>query len=74
MIYEMGIKVGLSKLMFLCYETKTDLPDWCHTKMFLAKPWFVSEMNSLKAMAIRDSHIAFRKNNIFVLDNFMERA
>jgi hypothetical protein len=38
------------------------------------KPWFVSEVNSLYAMALFDSPLAFRNNNIFVLENFLNRA
>jgi hypothetical protein len=58
----------------LCREAQMDSPSWAQKRIFLEKPWFVSEMESLKAFAIQESSIAFRSNNIFVHDNFLKRA
>lgn len=57
----------------LCEAMDISLPDWCEGIPPLEEPWFVSEMESLKAMALMESPIHFRKRNIFVLENFLER-
>lgn len=49
-------------------------PRWATPMRFLPEPWFVSGSPSLYAMALRDSPIWFRRNNIFVLDNFLDRC
>ncbi len=59
---------------YLCSELKMQKPNWANKSYFLTEPWFVSEMESLKAMAILESPLEFRKNNIFVLNNFLQRA
>lgn len=58
----------------LCEEAGIDPPDWARRQYFLLRPWFVSGIESLKAMAIIESAPAFRRNNIFVHDNFLQRA
>lgn len=58
----------------LCQEVEIRVPDWARVVHFLEKPWFVSESNSLKAFALVESPMAFRRNNIFVLDNFLSRV
>jgi hypothetical protein len=58
----------------LCLETGIPSPGWARKSYFLPKPWFLSEMNSLKASAIIESPIAFRRNNLFVQRNFLQRA
>ena len=63
-----------SIVLQLCMNENISPPTWSMKKNFLSKPWFVSEMQSLKAMAIKESPIAFRRNNIFVLNNFLERV
>jgi hypothetical protein len=57
-----------------CAEMGLAIPDWANQTYFLDEPWFVAGMESLKAMAIVESPLYFRRNNIFVLDNFMSRA
>jgi hypothetical protein len=49
-------------------------PWWAVHPMVLAEPWFVSGMESLKASALLESPIPFRRNNVFVLGNFLSRA
>lgn len=58
----------------LCNEAQIDCPDWAEKKYNLESPWFVAETESLKPMAIIESPLAFRRNNIFVLDNFLQRV
>lgn len=57
----------------LCEEESMDPPSWSMKTYFLDKPWFVSGMQSLKAMAIQESPLPFRRNNIFAHANFLER-
>jgi len=58
----------------LCGEAVIDPPRWAGRPHFLPTPWFVAESESLKASALLESPLSFRRNNIFVLANFMERA
>lgn len=69
-----GLKVLLtSTVETLCQELHLDIPAWCGGISPLEKPWFVSGIENLKAMALVESPIHFRKRNIFVLSNFLER-
>ena len=58
----------------LCDEFEVDVPTWARKRYFLSVPWFVSGMNSLKASALLESPLPYRANNIFVHENFLERA
>ncbi len=58
----------------LCLEVGYSIPDWAKREHYLSKPWFVSEMESLKASAIVESPMVFRRNNIFVQQNILSRA
>lgn len=58
----------------LCHEAEIDTPTWACREYFLDRPWFVTGMESLKASAIFESAPEFRKNNIFVQENFLWRA
>jgi transcriptional regulator with XRE-family HTH domain len=58
----------------LCLEFEMDIPWWCKGISLLKEPYFVSEVENLKAMALVESPVYFRMRNIFVLDNFLERA
>jgi hypothetical protein len=58
----------------LCDEFSIDVPSWACKRYYLATPWFVSGMNSLKASALLESPLPYRANNIFVHENFLERA
>jgi hypothetical protein len=42
--------------------------------LFLPDPWFVAGIENLKASALVESPVQFRRNNIFVLGNFLSRA
>lgn len=58
----------------LCEEIEIETPVWAKQLYFLDKPWFVAETESLKAAALVESPLSFRRNNIFVLDNFTARV
>lgn len=58
----------------LCREFGIRAPGWCRGVVPLEEPWFVAGMESLKAMALAESPPYFRKRNIFVLNNFLDRA
>ena len=53
---------------------KISPPKWAQSMTALNKPWFVSGMESLKASALLESPLGFRAKNIFVHENFLERA
>lgn len=65
--------LSASTVEALCAEAKLATPDWCEAVPSLKQPWFVSEMESLKASALAESPACFRKRNIFVFGNFLER-
>jgi transcriptional regulator with XRE-family HTH domain len=58
----------------LCEEKSISPPQWCTQIKDLPEPWFVSGVEYLKPMALVESPLPFRKRNIFVLDNFLNRA
>lgn len=58
----------------LCDEVGLEAPAWSRALRFLARPWFVSGIESLKASTLVESPLPFRRNNIFVQDNFLARA
>lgn len=63
-----------SVVLSLCEEAGIDAPSWSTRSYYLDQPWFLSETESLKATALVESPVWFRKNNIFVLENFLKRA
>lgn len=58
----------------LCDELGLDTPDWLAAVPACATPWFVSGVESLKAIALVESPLRFRIRKIFVLKNFLSRA
>lgn len=58
----------------LCQEVGILTPEWAAKSYFLSEPWFPSEVESLKAILIIESPIYFRRNNIFVGENFLFRV
>ncbi|MDO8528155.1 MAG: helix-turn-helix transcriptional regulator [Deltaproteobacteria bacterium] len=63
-----------STVEMLCEEMEIKTPEWCRGVSELSEPWFVSGVENLKAMALVESPVHFRKRNIFVLENFLKRA
>lgn len=57
----------------LCEELGIPTPWWCLGVTCLPIPWFVSGVENLKVSALIESPIHFRKRNIFVLGNFLDR-
>lgn len=49
-------------------------PWWAMHPHALSEPWFVSGIENLKASALVESPLPFRRNNVFVLGNFLSRA
>lgn len=58
----------------VCAECGIDRPEWCAATPALDRPWFVSGVENLKATALVESPARFRRRNIFVLGNFLDRA
>src|SRR5262245_63240132 len=58
----------------LCNELKINPPEWILAVPAPHDPWFVSGMESLKAIAIVESPLPFRIRKIFLLENFLSRV
>ena len=58
----------------LTTEIGVPCPAWVRKALYLDQPWFVAEFQSLKATALLESSLPFRRRNIFVLNNFLMRA
>ncbi len=58
----------------LCNEVRLQIPDWVWLTPPCREPWFVSGMESLKAIALVESPLPFRLRKIFVLENFLTRV
>ncbi len=63
-----------STATYLCDELGIDTPRWIFDVPACTHPWFVSGMESLKAIALAESPVQFRIRKIFVLENFLSRA
>lgn len=59
---------------YLCDELHLDTPRWILEIPACKEPWFVSGMESLKAIALVESPLQFRLRKIFVLENFLNRV
>ncbi|MEO8061629.1 MAG: hypothetical protein ABI821_02665 [Pseudomonadota bacterium] len=58
----------------LAAELGESPPWWATRPLFLSEPWFVSGVENLKASALVESPTSFRRNNVFVLGNFLSRV
>ncbi len=58
----------------LCREAQLVAPDWVESVPACPIPWFVSGVENLKAIALAESPLPFRRRKIFVLANFLDRA
>lgn len=59
----------------LCFRNKIEIPDWVWDKKYrLKEPFFVGGLESLKAFLIAESPLSFRRRNIFVSANVLQRA
>jgi len=59
---------------YLCDELDLACPRWILEVPACKEPWFVSGMESLKAIALVESPLQFRIRKIFVLENFLSRV
>lgn len=66
--------LAASAVEALCHAQGWIPPDWCRGVPPIKAPWFPSGIENLKASALVESPADFRKRNIFVLENFLERA
>jgi hypothetical protein len=58
----------------LCDEIGLTPPSWLAEVPECAEPYFVGEMERLKAISIVESPLRFRMRKIFVLENFLSRV
>lgn len=63
-----------SIVMQLADEMKVPAPEWAKMSLALDEPWFVSKFKSLRAISLVESPVFFKRNNIFVGDDFLKRA
>jgi hypothetical protein len=63
-----------SAIEHLCAELDLETPSWSWGVPACKSPWFVSDVENLKAIAIAESPAHFRRRKIFVLGNFLARA
>ncbi len=63
-----------STVKALAKELKIQEPLWAHAHQPLKEPYFVSQIENLKASALLESSAYFKMNNIFVLENFLDRV
>ncbi|MEZ4731563.1 MAG: hypothetical protein R3E79_30970 [Caldilineaceae bacterium] len=59
---------------YLCDELGMQAPNWLARVPACETPWFVSEIENLKAVALVESPLRFRIRKIFVLENFLSRV
>lgn len=59
----------------LCtHEFHTPPPSWARETLWLKEPWFIADVENLKALALVESPAEFRASHIFVLSNFLKRV
>jgi hypothetical protein len=63
-----------STIEHLCDEAGIEAPGWTWDIPACKAPWFVSGYENLKAIAIAESPVFFRRRKIFVMSNFLSRA
>lgn len=59
---------------YVCDELSLNPPGWLADIPDCCIPFFVSEIEELKAIAIVESPLRFRMRKIFVLENFLARV
>jgi hypothetical protein len=59
----------------LCFRNNMEIPGWVWDKKYqLKEPFFVGGLESLKAFLIAESPLPFRRRNIFVSSNVLQRV
>ncbi len=62
-----------STIEYVCDEQGVEAPVWVWAVPACQQPWFVSGVENLKATALVESPVYFRRCKIFVLGNFLDR-
>ncbi len=63
-----------STVEYLCDEMGLEIPEWIEDVPGCEGPWFVSENENMKAIAMVESPLRFRMRKIFVLEDFLRRV
>jgi len=58
----------------LCDEVKIRIPDWLKKVPACREPYFVAEMENLKAVSLVETPVHFRLRKVFVTENFLHRV
>ena len=58
----------------LCVELGIAIPEWLNTVPACREPYFLAEMDNLKAISLVESPAHFRVRKIFVTENFLHRV
>jgi len=58
----------------LCDELGLRAPSWLSEVPECTEPYFIGDIESLKAISIVESPLRFRMRKIFVLENFLSRV
>lgn len=58
----------------LCDEMNIEIPGWLNSVPACGEPYFVSGLESLKAISIVESPVHFRIRKVFVMENFLFRV
>jgi hypothetical protein len=59
----------------LCSEAGLRPPDWTASPgTYLQRPWFASGLQNLKAILLAEAPAAFRRRNLFVSANALQRV
>jgi hypothetical protein len=53
---------------------KIEPSEWILAVPAVRRAWFVSGMENLKAIALVESPLPFRRRKVFVLENFLSRV
>jgi hypothetical protein len=66
--------VFASVIETLCSELGIEIPEWLSYVPACRDPYFMSEMESLKAISLVEAPIYFRLRKVFVMENFLFRV
>ena len=59
----------------LCREAGLKPPEWTESpRCYLHRPWFAGALESLKAILLAESPVAFRRRNLFVSSDALVRV
>ncbi len=59
----------------LCREASLNPPPWTESpSTYLPRPWFAGGLESLKAILLAETPVAFRRRNLFVSANALQRV